>query len=403
VQGRELAAVMADIPFKSFYMAGFECSSHRRRSDGVRLDLIAGTGHDRLVREDYRGCARHGLLAIRDGLRWHLIEREAGRFDWSTWLPMLEAAAETGVQVMWDLFHYGSPDPLDQGSEEFIRAYARFAAEAVRLHREVTGTAAIVCPLNEISFLTWAANSGVFPAIGRSEEQGRLKRHLVRAGIAGMRAMREVDPDCRFIWAEPLINVLPRIPADAEAAEAKRLSQYHTYDMLSGRAAPELGGSPEWLDAVGLNFYADNQWYLEGSTIPLGHQDYRPLADMLAETYERYGRPLLITETGAEGSARPAWLHYIGDEVREAIRQGIPVEGVCLYPIASFPGWDDERHRQFGLFSVPRPNDRRDAYQPLVAELYRQQALLERDVSAPLRPRAPEIPLPLSGGNGGTP
>ena len=384
MRGGGLARVMADISFKSFYMAGFECSSHRRLSDGVRLDLITGTGHDRLVSEDYRSCARHGLLTIRDGLRWHLIEREPGRYDWSSWLPMLEAAAESGVQVMWDLFHYGSPDHLEQGSDEFIASYARFAAEAVRLHREVTGTAAIVCPLNEISFLTWASRNGVFPPIGAQEQEGWLKRHLVRTAVAGMRAMREVDPACSFIWAEPLINVLPKTAADAEAAEAKRLSQYHTYDMLSGRAAPELGGSLEWLDAVGLNYYSDNQWYLDGSTIPLGRHDYRPLADMLAETYERYGRPLLVTETGGEGSARPAWFHYVCDEVREAIRQGVPVEGVCLYPIVSFPGWDDERHRQFGLFSVPRVQGRREAYEPMAAELARQQELLQRD-------RKPEV------------
>lgn len=374
---------MTNIRFQSFYMAGFECSSHRRR-DGVRLDLIASTGHDQLVRDDYLSCAQHGLLTIRDGLRWHLIEREPGRYDWSSWLPMLEAAAERGVQVMWDLFHYGSPDHLDQGSPEFSASYARFAAEAVRLHRDVTGTSAIVCPLNEISFLTWAARNEVFPSIGPDEE-GWLKRHLVSAGIAGMRAMRTADPDCRFIWAEPLINVIPRSPAEAGAAEAKRLSQYQTYDMLSGRIAPELGGSLEWLDAIGLNFYPDNQWYLDGSTIPLGHRDYRPLAGMLVETYERYERPLLITETGAEGSARPAWLHYVCDEVRQAVRQGVPVQGVCLYPIASFPGWDDEGHRQFGLFSAPRAGGKREVHEPMAAELNRQQELLARERKPELR------------------
>ncbi|RWO95779.1 MAG: hypothetical protein EOQ99_33560, partial [Mesorhizobium sp.] len=31
--------------FASFFMAGFECSSHRR-GDGVRLDLIRATAHD---------------------------------------------------------------------------------------------------------------------------------------------------------------------------------------------------------------------------------------------------------------------------------------------------------------------------------------------------------------------
>ncbi|HEX9966178.1 MAG TPA: hypothetical protein VGB04_14465 [Allosphingosinicella sp.] len=372
---------MAGISFRSFYMAGFESSSHRRRKDGVRLDLIASTGHDRLVRNDYRSCAEHGLLTIRDGLRWHLIEREPGRYDWSSWLPMLEAAVEEGVQVMWDLFHYGSPDHLDQASPEFVRSYARFAAQAVRLHRDVTGTAAIVCPLNEMSFLAWAARNDVFPSIGAAEEDGWLGRHLVSTAVAGMRAMREVDPACRFVWAEPLINVLPQRPAEAGDAEAKRLSQFHVYDMLSGRTAPELGGSPEWLDAVGLNFYSDNQWYLEGSTIPLGRHDYRPLADMLTEAYQRYGRPLLITETGAEGSARAAWFHYVCDEVREAIGRAVPVQGVCLYPVASFPDWDDGHYRQFGLFGAPAADGRREAYAPLAAELRRQQELLEHENS----------------------
>jgi beta-glucosidase/6-phospho-beta-glucosidase/beta-galactosidase len=369
---------MTETTFKSFFMAGFECSSHRRCSDGVRLDLSAATGHDRLAREDYRACAEHGLLTIRDGLRWHLIEREPGRYDWSSWLPMLEAAAETGVQVLWDLFHYGSPDHLDQGSAEFTAAFARFAAAAVRLHREVTGKAAIVCPLNEMAFLAWAAKNGVFPPIGApGAEDGWLSRHLAATAIAGMRAMREADPDCRFIWAEPLINVVPSTPADAGEAEAKRLSQYHSYDLLSGRAAPELGGSPDWLDWVGVNYYSDNQWYLNGSTIPLGRHDYRPLSDMLVETYERYGRPLLITETGGEGSARAAWFHYICDEVGDAIRRGARVDGVCLYPVVSFPGWDDGNHRPFGLFGPPLPNGSRETYAPLAGELRRQQALLE--------------------------
>ena len=76
--------------FDSFFMAGFECSSHRRR-DGVRLDLIRATGHDRHVLNDYRQCRELGLTTLRDGLRWHRIETAAGKYDWSSWLPMLEA------------------------------------------------------------------------------------------------------------------------------------------------------------------------------------------------------------------------------------------------------------------------------------------------------------------------
>src|SRR5215208_6631364 len=77
--------------FDSFFQAGFECSSHRRR-DGVRLDLIRATSHDKHVFEDYSVLAELGFRTLRDGLRWHLIEAASGKFDWSSWTPALEAA-----------------------------------------------------------------------------------------------------------------------------------------------------------------------------------------------------------------------------------------------------------------------------------------------------------------------
>ena len=44
---------------------------------------------------------------------------------------------------------------------------------------------------------------------------------------------------------------------------------------------------------IGVNFYPHNQWYLDGPTIPVGHHEFRPLADMLVEVAERYGKPHL--------------------------------------------------------------------------------------------------------------
>jgi hypothetical protein len=365
-------------PFQSFFMAGFECSSHRR-SDGVRLDLIRGTEHDRLVRADYAECVEHGLRTIRDGLRWHLVEIASGLYDWSGWLPMLEAAHDAGVEVIWDVFHYGAPDHVDLGREDFPERFAHFAAEAARVHRSVTGKPMLACPINEISYFTWAVRTGYFPRVG-PDERGWFKRQLVRASLAGARATRSVDAGCRFIGAEPLIHIAAQPTASAEQsriAEDHRLGQYEAYDMLTGRTAPELGGADELLDVIGLNFYPDNQWYDGGSTIPLGHHDYRPLSEMLAEVFARYRKPIVISETGAEGSARPAWLHYVCGEVREAMRRGVPVIGICLYPVTAFPGWDDLRIAKVGLFTAPDPDGSRSVYPPLAEELKRQCALFQ--------------------------
>lgn len=364
--------------FDSFFMAGFECSSHRRM-DGVRLDLIHATGHDRLAAWDYRQSAELGLKSVRDGLRWHLIETAPGVYDWSSWIPMLKAAREAGVRVVWDMYHYGSPDHLDPRSPAFIDAYARFAAEAVRIHREETGESAMICPVNEISFFAWAVDTGYFPP-KEAEKGGWFKRQLVRAAIAGVDAMRAVDPGCRFIWAEPLIHVAPRDDSKAEVAraEAARLGQYEAYDMLLGRAAPELGGRPDMIDVVGLNFYPHNQWYFSGTTIPMGHHEYRPLADMLVEVAERFGKPIFLAETGAEGTGRPSWLHYVCAEVREAMTRGCDIQGICMYPVTAYPGWDNSRHAEVGVFSTPVASGERHLFAPMVEELERQRALFER-------------------------
>ena len=365
--------------FASFFQAGFECSSHRRR-DGVRLDLIRATGHDKHVLSDYRQCAELGLRTLRDGLRWHLIEKSPGKYDWSSWLPALEAAEQLDLQIIWDLFHYGSPDCVDQGGADFSQRFTDFALAALEVRQSVSRRPPVICPLNEINFLSWAIDEGYFPPSGPME-RGWFKRQLVQAGIAASRAIKRAWPDTTIVWAEPLIHIAPhnqRRPT-VRAAERNLEGMYEAYDWITGKGEPELGGDPSLVDVIGLNFYPHNQWYFEGPTIPMGHHEYRPLADMLADVAERYGKPLFISETGAEGSGRPAWLHYVCDEVREAQRRGTDVRGICIYPVTAYPGWDNSRHCEVGLFSPIVSDGTRHVYAPLADELNRQREIFGVD------------------------
>lgn len=365
--------------FASFFQAGFECSSHRRR-DGVRLDLIRATSHDRHVESDYRQCAELGLRTLRDGLRWHLIEQSPGKYDWSSWLPALEAAEQLGLQIIWDLFHYGSPDCIDQAAPDFAQRFTDFALAAIEMHQSVSGRPPVICPLNEINFLSWAVDEGYFPRV-EPKQRGWFKRHLVRTAIMAARAIKQRWPAATIVWAEPLIHIAPhdRRRATMRGAERNLLGMYEAYDWIMGIAEPELGGHPSLVDVVGWNFYPHNQWYYKGPTIPMGHHEYRPLADMLAEVAERYQKPLFIAETGAEGSGRPAWLHYVCDEVREAQGRGADIQGICLYPVTAYPGWDNSRHCDVGLFSPIGSNGKRHVYEPLADELRRQRAIFGVD------------------------
>ncbi|NUT01735.1 MAG: beta-glucosidase [Sphingomonas sp.] len=377
-----VTTVGKDQTFASFFQAGFECSSHRRR-DGVRLDLIRATSHDKHVDSDYRQCAELGLRTLRDGLRWHLIEKSPGKYDWSSWLPAVEAAEHLGLQIIWDLFHYGSPDCVDQAAPDFAERFTDFAVAALELQQSISGRPPVVCPLNEINFLSWAINEGYFPPVGPGEP-GWIKHQLVRTGIMASRAIKQQWPQSTIVWAEPLIHIAPhnRRRPTMRAAEQNLQGMYEAYDWIMGLSEPELGGDPSLVDVVGLNFYPHNQWYFEGPTIPMGHHEYRPLADMLEDVAKRYGKPLFISETGAEGSGRAAWLHYVCDEVREAQSRGTDVRGICLYPVTAYPGWDNSRHCEVGLFSPITSDGKRHVYEPLAEELRRQRTILGVDEGA---------------------
>ncbi|WP_197042240.1 glycoside hydrolase family 1 protein [Sandarakinorhabdus oryzae] len=362
--------------FGSMLMGGFECAAHKRR-DGRRLDVMAATGHDRRAAEDYRLLHRHGMTAARDGLCWHRIERSQGYYDWSGLLPMLRAARETGTTIIWDLLHYGLPDGIDPFSAEFVRRFATFARHAARVIDGESDVAPVYTPINEISFWAFAGGetAGLTPfAFGRGAE---LKRQLVRAALAATAEVRAVDGRARIASAEPLIHVFPAGPGPdaADLAAAHNQAQHEALDMLLGLQAPELGGHANAVDIVGWNYYHNNQWIDGGRSVPPGEWIHRPLHQLLAEAASRHGKPGYIAETGCEGAFRPFWLRYVASEVRQAQAMGVPLGGICLYPIISHLGWDDDRPCANGLFDGHDPDSPRTLFTPLADEIAAQTAL----------------------------
>jgi beta-glucosidase/6-phospho-beta-glucosidase/beta-galactosidase len=354
----------------SFVIAGFESSSHCRR-DGRRLDLTAATLHDRFCDADYRRMVAEGIRVARESARWPHLERRPGRYDFSLLRPVMEASRHHGVKVIWDLCHFGWPDDLDPFEPAFATRLAAMARAFTTLMASESEDPVYVVPINEISFLSWAGGDHGFLnpfAVGRGEE---LKRALVRAAIEASDAVLSVDPRARLVVIDPIIRVFPASdePDVVSAAEGHQAAQYHAWDMLAGRRAPELGGSPRYLDIVGANYYLHNQWEEPGGMLDPADPRRRPLRELLREVGARYGRPVVITETGIEDDARGPWFRSVGQEALAARRAGVPVEGVCLYPILDHPGWEDDRHCHNGLWDYADASGERIAHEPLLAEV----------------------------------
>jgi beta-glucosidase/6-phospho-beta-glucosidase/beta-galactosidase len=370
--------------FRSFWLGGFE-SAHHINQRGVRLDLVSATQHDVLVDEDYARLRRHGFRTVREGMRWPLIDRQR-RLDFSSVEPMLAAAERHGIEIVWSLCHYGWPEDLDHYSAAFVARFARYAAAAARFIADRSDAVPFYTPINEISFFAWAAAEVGYIHPRERECGARLKAQLVRAAIAAMEAIWEVDPRARMVHVDPLIHVVTPAgrPDLARAAADQRASQFDAWDMLAGGLQPELGGHPRYLDVIGLNYYHANQWEYPDQRLRWEDDPrdprWMPLHLLLREVYHRYRRPLLISETSHFGAGRARWLCEVAGEVHRARESGVPVEGLCIYPVIDRPDWDDPEHwHHSGLWDLrPGSGDRleRVACEEYLDALGQAQALL---------------------------
>jgi UDP-galactopyranose mutase len=374
--------------FDSFFLAGFESACHINKA-GLRLDMCSLTQHDTQMSEDYELVRSFNIRTVREGTGWPLIER-AGKFNFSSLAPIIKAANQYGIQVLWNIFHYGCPDDVDLFSPTFIDRFARYCTALAHFIDDNTDRVPFYTPINEISFLSWAAGDvGYIHPYGYGKGR-ELKYQLIRAAIAGIEAIWNVNSEARIVQVEPLIHVVsPRAhPELAHQAAEQRASQFEAWDMMTGQIEPQLGGQPRYLDIMGVNYYHSNQWEypdqrLRWEDTPRDER-WIPLNQLLAEFYKRYQRPLFIAETSHFGVGRGPWLKEIAEEVRKALLQGVPLEGITIYPIIDRPDWDNINHwHNSGLWDLI-PNEQgklqrvlNDAYAAVLQEIQQEGFILD--------------------------
>ncbi len=373
--------------FPTFFLSGFECSTFVWQDQG-RRNLIEETRHTEHVEEDYALLRSLGIAVAREGIPWPLVDR-GGQYDFSSLDPFIEAMNQNQVLPIWDLCHYGYPDDTDPFAPGFVErfvAYARAAAEYVvpRVHGPHFFT-----PINEITFFSYMAGEWgwVAPFRKTKEDRQALRRVLCAADIAAVKAIREVDPTARMVHIDPLVLVVapkdrPDLVDDAERETHE--DTFYAWDVIAGKRQPDLGGAPEILDIVGVNCYSFGQMELREqgphAALPPGDERIKPLGDLLAMAWERYRRPMIVGETSGLGDGRPAWLQDIVEESLAAVRQGMELHGVCLFPAVDMPNWHSGEWLHNGTYDLVEEDGdlKRVPFAPYVAELRRWQQRLNR-------------------------
>ena len=371
--------------FPTFFMAGFECSTFVWK-DRQRKDYVTATGHDVHLKADLAAAMDLGIGVVREAIRWPTVDLGGGRYDWSSVREVQDCATACKITPIWDMCHYGLPDGCDPFTDDCRKRFVDYCRAAADIITSSAEGPYFFTPINEITFFSAAASDleWMYPfAKGREKE---LKGALARMAIEGVKAIREVEPKARMVHVDPIVHAVPPPDRPDLADEARDEEQHRameSWDMLAGRVAPELGGSPEILDIVGVNIYHYSQVQLgqDKKREILGPRDPRrkPLSEMLKMAWERYRRPVIIGETSGFQDNRAEWLRMTMEECFRALNAGVELHGVCLYPFADVPDWWSQKWAKIGVYDVTdKETFKRVPYDPYIAELRRWQKLLDQ-------------------------
>jgi beta-glucosidase/6-phospho-beta-glucosidase/beta-galactosidase len=363
--------------FDTFFIAGYECADHINAS-GERVNLLKETEHDLRVEEDYYLLTELGIGTVREGICWSEVEKLPYQYDFSEVLNRIKKGNKQGIQQIWDIMHFGCPADIYPTHPHFEKRFVALCEAFVTFYHQNCNKKLHVVPINEISFHAWFAGErgGTAPYVRHAGWE--VKYSLCKAAISGIKAIKALSPDAIISIVEPLVQIHPDADSCPLDIEAQNGYQFQAADIILGRICPELGGQSDLIDLMGVNYYWNCQWRPMGGTLdwPETKADRTPFFELLQMIYEKYQKPLWISETGHFGEGRALWLTEIMLSVKKSIQNGIQIHGLCLYPVIDRPDWDNlEHYHNSGIWDLDA-NKNRIPYKELVMAIENVQEFL---------------------------
>jgi beta-glucosidase len=375
---------------------------------GRMLDEYELTGHYDRWADDLGILASLGVSAARYGIPWHHIQPEPNRWDWTFADHTLDRLLSLGVAPQVDLVHYGLPAWIEGA---FLNPdYPSYVAEyAARLAERFRGRITWYTPLNEPRITAWyCGRLGWWPPFRRSWRGFvAVMLAICRGIVATARALERVDPEiiCYHVDATDLYETDD--PALSGEADLRQQLVFLALDLISGRVderhplwawllehdatIAELEAfllDPVELSVIGMNLYPmfTSKRLLRDSRgrfrIRMPYRNAELVMRLGRFYYERYGVPLMISETASIGpvARRRAWLDLSVASVAKLRAEGIPLVGYTWWPMFALVTWAYRQGRrpvaehlaQMGLWDLDRslarvPTPLVDAYRDLVA------------------------------------
>jgi beta-glucosidase len=330
-------------------------------------DIFESTAHDVRWKQDLALLSNSGVSRLRYPIRWHRVEAEVGVFDWRSTDSVLLYLRDNGFRPIVDLVHHTSyPRWLTGGFADprFGAAYLRYSREFARRYPWVQEYTLFNEPFSTL-FLT--GHEAIWPPY--HEGLTNFVAQLLNVLPAVSRASRdfgEMLPDAKHVWVDTCEHHTGSGVGGSAYARMANERRFLVLDSFLGRGYDNSGPLAELLrdaggeplqdlepgriDVLGLDYYAHCQWHFDDTGGAPNTPFPLPLAEQIHLYWDRYKVPCLITETNIRGrtSDRATWFKYVLEQSEAARRMGVPLDGICWFPVIDSTDWDTLLYRSDG-------------------------------------------------------
>jgi beta-glucosidase/6-phospho-beta-glucosidase/beta-galactosidase len=375
-----LAKALDQLPF--LFATGIENSSPTIDHGRTRRDQMAKCGHYERWREDFACAAQIGVRALRYGIPLYRIWLGPDRYDWDFADLAFGELRRLAILPITDLCHFGVPDWVGNFQNpdfpELFRAYAGAFARRypwIRLYTPVNEM--YVCARTSALWGIWNEQ--------RTDHRAYVTalKHLVKANVLAMHEIVKHRPDALFIQSESSEFFHATVPDAIPVAEQRNAHRFlsldlnyghplddetRVYVMDNGMTRSELRFFEDHAllehCVMGSDYYRTNEHHVDANGAMRDAEELLGYALIVREYVDRYGLPLMHTETncdqGPRGDEAIDWLSRQWMLVRSLMRSGARVVGFTWYSVTDQVDWDvllgEMRNRvnPRGLFDLDR-------------------------------------------------
>lgn len=345
-------------------------------------NYISGKGieHYQRYKEDFDIAKKLNLKSLRFSVEWSRIEPEEGVWDYDEIKHYKDYIAELtsrGLEPVMNIWHWTNPIWFEKKGAFKKRANVKYFLRFVRkVSDELGRDIKYILVLNEpnvycsLGYLVPDPSSAHrWPPEQRSILSFlRVYFNLIRAHNMAYEILKKHHPHLQISSAVQIANIQAKDPHDFIDGISTKIMRYFWDWFFIKRINKKQ-------DFIGMNYYFTD--YYDGifkrtnPKVPLSdlgwYMEPEGLYPILSRAWERFKKPIIITETGVadhKDQYRQWWIEETIVAMERAISQGVDVRGYFYWSLLDNFEWAMGWWPNFGLVEVDRQNDMKRTIRP---------------------------------------